>query len=143
MLWMDLYGSDKEPTQKQISEFISNPMWEDVNSFLKDGYQVEPTVQYSRCSGQPGWNVKYQKGGRSLCTLYPMEGYFIALVVIGSKEEAETQLLLPMLTEYTQELYKNTKSLSSMGRWLMINVTDEKISDDVKRPIQIRRKIKV
>ena len=28
------------------------------------------------------------------------------------------------------------------GRWLMINVTDEAILDDVKRLVQVRRKIK-
>jgi hypothetical protein len=38
--------------------------------------------------------VKYQNSGKSLCTLYPMEGYFIALVVIGAKEEEEVEMAL-------------------------------------------------
>ncbi|WP_423245054.1 DUF3788 family protein [Heliorestis acidaminivorans] len=26
-------------------------------------------MTYSKCSAQPGWNVKYKKSGKSLCTL--------------------------------------------------------------------------
>jgi hypothetical protein len=70
-----------------------------------------------------------------------MKGFFIALVVIGAKEETEAELLKPMLTEYVQELL--TSSVAVMGgRWLMINVTDEHILDDVESLIQLRRKIK-
>jgi hypothetical protein len=75
---------------------------------------------------KPGWNVKYQKSGKSLCTLYPMEGFFIALVVIGNKESFEAELMLPLLSSYTQSLYQNT-AFSAGGRWLMINVTDQTI----------------
>lgn len=31
--------------------------------------------------------MKYRKSGRSLCTLYPMDGHFVALVVIGEHEK--------------------------------------------------------
>lgn len=86
---------------------------------------------------QRGWNIKFKRAGRSLCTLYPMEGYFIALVVIGERERAETELMLPSCTEYLQKPYKETKA--GMGRkWLMIHVTDEAVLEDVKKCIAIR-----
>jgi len=90
---------------------------------------------------QPGWNVKYQKSGGSLCTLYPMKGYFIALVVIGNKESFEAELTLPLLSSYTQSLYQNT-AFSPGGRWLMIEVTEPAILDDVIRLVRIRAKSK-
>jgi len=31
---------------------------------------------------QKGWNVKYQKSGKSLCTLYPEQDSFTVLIVI-------------------------------------------------------------
>ena len=140
MNWTQLYDKNTQPTKAQISAFIQNPLWEQIHEFLQGGYQVQPTYTYSTCPAQPGWNVKYQKGGRSLCTLYPMPGFFIALVVIGNKEQTETELMLPMLSQSVQSLYKN--AACAMGRWLMISVTDEEIFEDVKRLIQIRRKIK-
>lgn len=141
MEWIKLYGPDRQPSAAEIAAYINNPLWAEINRFLEANYEVQPSYSYSRCSGQPGWNVKYQKGGRSLCTLYPMEGFFIALVVIGEKEQAETELMMPLCDDYTQKLFSKT-AFSAMGRWLMIFVTNETILEDVKRLIQIRRKIK-
>jgi len=78
---------------------------------------------------------------RTLCTLYPMKGDFIALIVISQNEQAEIELALPFFTPYLQALYHETKT--GMGqKWLMIHVTDEAVLDDVKRCIAIRSNIK-
>ncbi len=105
-------------------------------------YQVRPKMTYSKCAAQPGWNVKYQKSGKSLCTLYPMKDFFIALVVVGAKEETEVGLSLEMLTPYVAGLYRRT-SFSCGGRWLMIEVKDKDVLDDVKSLINIRVKPRV
>lgn len=74
-------------------------------------------MDYSTCSFQPGWNVKYKKGGKSLCTLYPMDGYFIALVVVGPKEEEEVKICMDagLFTTYVKELYDKA-AYSAMRR---------------------------
>lgn len=141
MQWSNKFEKDNMPNENEISKYISSPLWEELNAFLVQNYDVEPKYSYSSCSMQAGWNVKYQKAGRSLCTLYPMDGFFIALVVIGSKEAMETELLLPTLTDYVQKLYKISEGTSG-SKWLMINVTSTDILEDVKALIQIRRKIK-
>jgi AraC family transcriptional regulator len=84
-----------------------------------------------------GWNVKYKKGGKSLCTLYPKQGYFISLVVVGAKESAEAEMLIPMCDEYTQELYSQT-TFATGGKWLMIEVRNENILRDVITLIALR-----
>lgn len=141
MEWVNLYDSDNQPTETEIENYISNPLWQHLNTFLQDNYEVSPRYSYSNCSGQSGWNVKYQKAGRSLCTLYPMPGFFIALVVIGAKEAFEAELMAPTLSAHIQGLMKTTDSVAG-ARWLMIHVTNEQVLDDVKCLIQIRRKIK-
>jgi hypothetical protein len=141
MEWVNLYTADKQPTEVEIADFIGSPLWKDLNDFLRENYEVEPSYSYSTCSGQPGWNVKYQKAGRSLCTLYPMSGFFIVLVVIGTKEEMEVEPVLLTCDESIQNMYKRVVPLMG-GRWLMIHVTSEKILEDVKLLIQLRRKIK-
>lgn len=141
MDWVNLYTADKQPTEAEIAEYIASPLWSDLNDFLQKNYEVEPSYSYSTCSGQPGWNVKYQKGGRSLCTLYPMPDFFIALVVIGAKEAMEAEPMLLSCDESIQNMYNG--AVAMMGaRWLMIHVTSEKILEDVKLLIQLRRKIK-
>jgi hypothetical protein len=141
MDWVNLYTADKQPTEAEIAEYIASPLWNNLNDFLRKNYEVEPSYSYSTCSGQPGWNVKYQKAGRSLCTLYPMPGFFIVLVVIGSREEMEAEPILLACDESIQKMYNKAVPLMG-GRWLMIQVTSERILDDVKILIQLRRKIK-
>ena len=141
MDWVTLYPPDRQPTPGDIAGFIASPLWEELNRFLTENYQASPSYSYSICAGQPGWNVKYQKAGRSLCTLYPMPGFFIALVVIGTREEAEAALIEPLLDEYTKKLMESSASVAG-ARWLMIHVTTQSILEDVKRLVQLRRKIK-
>ncbi|MDL2300423.1 DUF3788 domain-containing protein [Clostridiaceae bacterium OttesenSCG-928-D20] len=141
MEWIKLFSADTQPSEKEISEYINSPLWEELNAFLNESYEVWPAYSYSACSMQSGWNVKYQKAGKSLCTLYPMEGFFIALVVIGAKEAAEAELLSPTFTDYVQNLMKTSGGMAG-SRWLMISVTNREIFEDVKALIQLRRRIK-
>lgn len=140
MNWAELYGKDTMPTWAQIQDFMHTPLWNDVNDYLQQAYAAQPKLSYSGCS-QPGWNVKYQKAGKALCTLYPMADYFIALVVIGEKERTEMELLLPTFTPYIQALYEGARQPTG-ATWLMTAVTDETILADVKRLIALRRQPK-
>ena len=146
MKWNQLFNKMSEPDSNKIREFIgkASPLWEELQSYLESTYRVAPKMSYSNCSAQPGWNVKYQKSGKSLCTLYPMEDFFIALVVIGTKEDAETEaaMTLGVFSKSVQELYQRT-AFSCGGRWLMISVTDKAVLEDVKRLIAIRVKPKL
>ncbi|MDF2567455.1 MAG: hypothetical protein K0R90_911 [Oscillospiraceae bacterium] len=142
MDWHTLYNQDNPPSVEETSQFVGNPLWENLNDYIQSAYQLKPKFSYSKCSAQPGWNVKYQKSGKSLCTLYPMQGYFIALVVIGEKETQDTELLLPSLSVNVQELYQRTSFLCG-GRWLMIDVTDKQTLKDVICLINIRVKPKI
>lgn len=141
MKWDNLYGQSNQPTLDNIREYVHLELWQELNSFLQNTYHIQPKLQYSQCSMQPGWNLKYQKSGKSLCTLYPMENYFIALIVIGYKEMNEAELLMPLCSKYTQTLYQKTPS-SIGSRWLMMSVTDRSILEDVINLIQIRVRAK-
>ena len=135
--WDKTNGLQK-PSIAEINAYVNSPLFICLCNYLEAEYQSKPVLEYSRCSMQYGWNVKYKKAGRTLCTLYPIEGCFIALIVIGDREMTETELMLPFFTEYIQWLYKETKTGMNQ-KWLMINVTDDAILEDVKRLIAIRR----
>lgn len=137
MKWSDLYSGAQMPSTEQIAVFIASPLWDDLCSHLHAGYSIQPSVEYSTCSGAPGWNVKYRKGGRALCTLYPDDGFFTCLVTVGSREATEAELLLPSCTESVREIYQNAKPLNG-ARWLMIPVTSSQILEDVKQLIALR-----
>lgn len=137
MSLIDLSSRAHTPDMPQLSAYINNALWDELCSHIEQTYGVSPNIEYSTCSMQPGWNVKYKKGGRALCTLYPAKGSFTAMVSIGAKEANEAELMLPTLTEYTRELYQNTRELS-FGRWLMIDVASPEVLEDAKRLISLR-----
>lgn len=127
------------PGLETITAFVGNPLWDGFLAYMEDAYQAKPLIGYSGCGMAPGWNMKFKKSGRGLCTLYPEQGWFTALVVIGQKEKTEAELALPTFSTYTQALYRNTQE--GMGqRWLMFKVDDAGVLEDVKRCIAIRRK---
>lgn len=139
MTWSELFTEGIQPELEQIAAYIGNPLWEQLRYFIEDSYKVSPSVEYSKCSEAKGWNVKYKKSSKSLCTLYPDSGCFTALVTIGKALAEEAELILPSCTDYVQNVYKNAAGLNG-ARWLMIKVTSKDILDDVKRLIQVRVK---
>ena len=111
MNWFERYPKSQQPTLEEIANFIASPLWGELCAWAEKTYQIEPKVEHSTCSGAPGWNVKYRKGGRALCTLYPDDGQFIAMVSVGVKEAPEAELLLPTCSDYA------AKALIDHGPW--------------------------
>ena len=140
MDWNLLYSNVTPPTWNQVTEYIGSPLWAEFNERIQFAYQIKPCMEHSRCSMQAGWNIKYKKGGKSLCTLYPMQGYFIALVVVGSHELTEAEFLMPQCSDYVQTVFKNTKTGNGQ-KWLMLDVRNREIMDDVFCLINLRKRI--
>lgn len=63
---------------------------------------------------------------------------FIALVVVGSRELTEAEFLMPQCSDYVQTVFKNTKTGNGQ-KWLMLDVRDREIMDDVFRLINLRK----
>ena len=140
MDWNLLYSNVTPPTWEQVTEYIGSPLWAEFNERIQSAYQIKPCMEYSRCSMQAGWNIKYKKGGKSLCTLYPMQGYFIALVVVGGHELMKAEFLMPQCSDYVQTVFKNTKTGNGQ-KWLMLDIRDREIMDDVFSLINLRKRI--
>ena len=74
-----------------------------------------------------------------MCTVYPRECYFTVMIVIGTKEKAPVEAILPECTMELSDLYHQTKEGNGQ-RWLMIDLEDkDNLYQDVLRLIQIRR----
>ena len=145
MNWNEIFDAANVPSEGDIGEYLGEAklIWNEFIAYIEETYQVKPQFAFSKCPMQPGWNIKYKKGGKALCTLYPMEGYFFALVVVGPKEEEEVRLCMDIgvFTPYIKELYEKTTN-SAMGRWLMIEVKDNAVLNDIKHLLEIRLGLK-
>ena len=127
------------PTLEDIGEYIKNPVFTQFCTDMKTRYNCNEKIEFSSCSWEFGWNVKFKKSGKNLCTIYPREGYFTVLVVIGQKEMEAVHAILEECTPELRDIYMQTKTGNGQ-KWLMIDLEDkEKMYSDIFRLIDIRR----
>lgn len=127
------------PTLEEIAAYIRNPLFGTFCSRISETYKCKEKIEYSSCSMKPGWNIKYKKAGRTLCTIYPEEYCFTVMVVTGRKEKDTVEAALPDCTKELQKIYEQTQEGNGQ-RWLMIPLEDpDGLYEDVLRLIEIRR----
>jgi len=87
MLNYEVFDKENQPTETEIKDFVGAEiftLFTDLDNHLREGYKIKPKLAYSSCAMDKniwrGWNIKYQKSGKSLCTIYPQQGYLLVLV---------------------------------------------------------------
>lgn len=136
---LDIEDKSRQPSMGEISVFISNSLFDCLCMTMADEYAALIKIVYSCDKILLGWNVKFKKGGRTLCTFYPRRGFFHMLLVVGPKEAERVEALLPSCSREFREVYSNTKE--GMGqRWMLFDFTKRTPDyDDALRVIRIRR----
>ena len=84
---INLQSRDYCPLLNEIEAYVKNPLFSQFCSEIKEKYKINEKIEYSSCSWEKGWNVKFKKSGKTLCTIYPREAYFTVMAVIGRKEK--------------------------------------------------------
>lgn len=129
------------PEYDEIVEYINFPardLWRQINGFIQQRFKSLPKIMYSVCSGKPGWNVKYKKSGKSICTLYPEKDGFVVLIVV-------TLDLLPLIEalseEFTEETLQTIRTAKPFNgtKWLMLQVKSNLQLEDVKQLISLKQ----
>jgi hypothetical protein len=88
--------------------------------------------------GKPIHEFRCQNG-KTLVTLYPQQGYFIAQIVLGREQVEKTTDLkiggnVKTVLEATPQLHD--------GRWLFIKVMTEQDVKDIEQLLQVKRRPK-
>jgi len=136
-----ILNCDHTPTPSEIGSYIggtAKELWLELNQYLDDRFKVKPKFAYSSCSGKPGWNLKYQKSGKALCTLYPEKGRFVVLVVVTLtfvENLHESGYANPIIWEVIEESRPFNKT-----KWLMIPVEDRAGLESTMELIDLKSK---
>lgn len=126
------------PTLDEIGAYIRNPLFQNLCGRLQTDYRCKEKIEFSACSWEPGWNVKFRKSGKTLCTIYPRESFFRIMVVIGTKEKEAVSTLLSDCSSRLKDIYRETPEGNGQ-RWLMIDREDpDVLYNDMLRLIHIR-----
>ncbi len=130
----------RTPDMQAIEDTIegaAKTRWQSLLGFIGGEFNAQPLITYSVCSGKPGWNVKFKKGGKALCTLYPEKERFIALVVLSSGDMEVFDRIKSSYTDDLNALYEGSKPFNGT-KWLMTSITDDAILEDVKKLLKLK-----
>jgi hypothetical protein len=136
-----MLDKDTEPTEEDMLKRIGEKaeLWLDLREYLADCYDHVPEVVFG--GKKYGWAVRYRKSGKTLVTLFPEEGAFTALVVLGKKEGGKAQALVDELSPDVRTLLDNAEQLHD-GRWLWIRPLCTADIESVKSLLGTKRRPK-
>ena len=100
MKWSECYGKGQKPDFAAVEAFVGETLWGEFHAFMEANCPAAPKFEYSACTMQTGWNIKYKKAGKNVCTVYPMEGYLICMILIGGDGALEAEARLEEFTPY-------------------------------------------
>lgn len=131
---------ERKPTEEDIQHFIGKQAtrdWVELTSFLGSNYDFDfEIIFYGK---KYGWTVRYRKGGKTFCTLFPESGCFTVLIVLGKKEVEKVENILDELGSGLKEIFATTDQLQD-GKWLWIRIPSSATITDIKRLLEVKRK---
>ena len=128
---------DYQPTETAVLAALGakQPLWKDLTQFISNNYPIPGEWNFG--GKNYGWNLWYRKSGKTLVTLYPQDGYFVAQIVLG-KAQVEQALTLK-LGKNVGTVLAETPQLHD-GRWLLIKVKTQRDVKDIQQLLQVKRR---
>ena len=133
---------DEEHTPSEsdmLAAIGKTELWLDLKDYLEQHYDFLPELIYY--GKKYGWTIRYRKSGKTLISLFPEQGAFTALIVLGRKEAEKAAKKLAELSPATRKLIGSEEQLHD-GKWLWIRVQKPSQVEDIKRLLTTKRKPK-
>jgi len=111
----------------------SRALWDELVSFIEDHYRTKNAYKfYGR---NYGWALQFSKSGKSLVSLYPGQGEFVAQVILD-QEQCE-KALRSGIGDEVRDLIRLTPAIHE-GKWIFASVKTKKDVEDIKSLISAR-----
>ena len=139
MAYERMIDKSVEPTDAEMEAWVgvALPQWRALRAYLEEAYGI---ASETACGGpRYGWSVRYRKGGRPLCELYPEREAFTTLVVLGAKECAAAGPLVDGLSPAVRDAYRAAHQFHD-GRWSWPRVTTDEDVESVCRLVAVKRR---
>jgi len=133
-----------QPSDADMINAIGFPIadaWTALRRFLVETYEIIPT--FNSGGKKYGWNIQHRTGGRPLCEMYPENGSFTVLVVLGKSELEQALGRIDTFSSIIRKALLETPRFHD-GCWMYIRVSDsltcQKDVQDIQQLILIKKK---
>ena len=112
-------------------------LWTSLHQLIEQKYNMEQLWNH----GGKKWiyEYKYRKGGKTLCALYAKEQTIGFMVILGKDERTKFESMREMFSNAAQKIYDETTTFHD-GKWLMFELKDTSLFNDIERLLSIKRK---
>ena len=112
-------------------------LWTSLHQLIEQKYNMEQMWNY----GGKKWTYeyKYRRGGKTLCALYAKEQTIGFMVILGKDERTKFESMREMFSNAAQKIYDETTTFHD-GKWLMFELKDTSLFNDIERLLSIKRK---
>lgn len=126
----------KEELEKLVGIDKTNIFYEIVNEITKL-YDMEQMWN----NGGKKWNYEYKfrKSGKTLCAFYFKDNTLGFMIIFGKDERTKVEAIRNELSSNVLETYDNAETFHD-GKWVMFNITNNLIIEDLKKLLFIKRK---
>lgn len=112
-------------------------LWTSLHQLIEQKYNMEQMWNH----GGKKWTYeyKYRRGGKTLCALYDKEQTIGFMVILGKDERTKFESMREMFSNAAQKIYDETTTFHD-GKWLMFELKDTSLFNDIERLLSIKRK---
>ena len=112
-------------------------LWTSLRQLIEQKYNMEQMWNH----GGKKWTYeyKYRRGGKTLCALYAKEQTIGFMVILGKDERTKFESMREMFSNAAQNIYDETTTFHD-GKWLMFELKDTSLFNDIERLLSIKRK---
>ena len=112
-------------------------LWTSLHQLIEQKYNMEQMWNH----GGKKWTYeyKYRRGGKTLCALYAKEQTIGFMVILGKDERTKFESMREMFSNAAQKIYDETTTFHD-GKWIMFELKDTSLFNDIERLLSIKRK---
>lgn len=128
------------PTPETLENLIGKErydIWSSLCQLIEQKYNMEQLWNH----GGKAWKYeyKYRRGGKTLCALYAREQTFGFMVILGKDERAKFESQRALFSNETLKIYDEATTFHD-GKWIMFELRDTSLFNDMERLLSIKRK---
>lgn len=133
-----------QPSDADMINTIGQPIaeaWTALRHFLVDTYGIVPV--FNSGGKKYGWNLQHRVGRRPLCEMYPENGSFTVLVVLGKSELEQALEKIDTFGPLVRQALVDTPRFHD-GCWMYMRVSEpltcQQDVKDIEQLILIKKK---
>lgn len=127
---------NSRPNEAEVAGALrgASGRWTKLAGYVRSTYAAREEFKYLYGKTY-GWGLQFRSKGKLLLSLFPNDGYFVALIILGVGDLGEAEKL--DLHDHAREAIE-AANLYAEGKWLSVAVRGSDDLSDVRNLLKIK-----